>query len=157
MANLSSLDKALLNMMQSNFPLNMYPYKTMADKLGVTEEEIIARIEALKEAGIIRRIGAVLDARRLGFFSTLCAAKVSGDKINEVAEIINKYDGVTHNYRRTHEYNLWFTLTAPSQEESRIIIDELMEKTGVHIVSMPAIKSYKIKVALEMEGDGHHK
>ena len=157
MANLTSLDKALLNMMQSNFPINMYPYKTMADKLGVTEEEIITKIEALKEAGIIRRIGAVLDARRLGFFSTLCAARVPGDRIDEVAEIINMYDGVTHNYRRTHECNLWFTLTAPSQEASRLIMDELMQKTGVHIVSMPALKTYKIKVALEMEGDDHHK
>lgn len=157
MASLTSLDKALLNMMQSNFPLNMYPYKTMADKLGVTEEGIIARLEALKTAGIIRRVGAVLDARRLGFYSTLCAAKVAVDRIDEVAEIINSYDGVTHNYRRAHEYNLWFTLTAPSQEASRIIIDELIHKTGVNIVSMPALKTYKIKVALEMEGDDHNK
>ena len=110
------------------------------------EEEVIARIAKLRQAGIIRRLGASIDSRRVGFVSTLLAAKVPEEEFETVVEIINACAGVTHNYERRHEYNVWFTLIAPSVEEKERIIGQLREKAGVEILELPAKKIFKIRV-----------
>jgi len=86
----------------------------------------------------------------MGFYSTLCGCRVSKDKVDQVAQHINQYSGVTHNYLRDHDYNLWFTLTAPSAADAEDIIKQIEQSNGIKVESMPAIKQYKIKVALAM-------
>ncbi|PJA47811.1 MAG: Lrp/AsnC family transcriptional regulator, partial [Syntrophobacterales bacterium CG_4_9_14_3_um_filter_49_8] len=96
-------------------------------------------------------IGAVFDARKLGFASTLCAAKVPEGKLKTFIEAVNAYPGVTHNYRRNHEYNVWFTVIAPSGEELKRFFTEVTEKTGItEILSMRASRIFKINASFEM-------
>ncbi len=139
-------DRDLLNAIQAGFPVEPHPYRVIGAKIGMDENEVMARIAGLRQEGIIRRIGASIDSRRLGFVSTLCAAKVPQDKIASFVEVVGACPGVTHNYERKHEYNIWFTLIAPSLAEKERIIGELTQKTGVEILELPAKKIYKIRV-----------
>jgi len=150
MNELSRTDREILNILQADFPLTTSPYRDVAKSLNLDEEEVIARIQAMKKSGLIRRIGGIMDARSLGFYSTLCACKVPEQRIDEVAGIINRQKGVTHNYIRDHEYNMWFTLTAPSQDEAMQILKSLQNDAGIEVISMPAKQVYKIKVSFEM-------
>lgn len=142
---LDHLDQEILNLMQNEFPLAKRPYSVIAERLGISEEELLGRVERLKEEGVIRRIGAVIDSKKLGFYSTLCACHVDEDSIPEAARIINEERGVTHNYIRDDWYNIWFTLTSSSEEEADKIIKSLADKIGTEIKSMPARKVYKIR------------
>jgi DNA-binding Lrp family transcriptional regulator len=142
-----TIDRAILNAIQANFPVCEEPFKTVALELGLSESEIIARIAQLKREGIIRRIGAVFDPEKLGFVSTLCAARVPEEKVKAFSETVSAHPGVTHNYRRNHAYNIWFTITARNQDELTKSIAEIREKTNVaDIISMGAVKKFKIKV-----------
>lgn len=146
--------KKLLDLVQGDFPVNSRPYLVLANKLGVREEEVILLIKKLKEEGYIRRIGGLFDSRRLGYISTLCAMKVTEDEIEKTMEIINSYDGVTHNYLRNHAYNMWFTLTASSREVMEIILKEIGERTGnTTLMTLRAKNTFKIKVHLNLEGE----
>lgn len=150
MSNLDSLDRQLLNLMQNDFPLTTRPYLDLARKLDVSEDEVLTRIQAMKQRGLIRRTGAIIDSRQIGFYSTLCACQVENEQIDKVAAVINAQKGVTHNYVRDHFYNIWFTLTAPSQDEAVKIIKDMEQTAGIKILTMPAIKTYKIRVSLNM-------
>ena len=104
-------------------------------------------------SGIIRRIGANFQSAKLGFVSTLCAAKVPADKMDDFVARVNACPGVTHNYLREHAYNIWFTLISPSREESQATLDALTEATGIAILNLPATKLYKIRVDFRMDAD----
>ncbi|HHV15704.1 MAG TPA: Lrp/AsnC family transcriptional regulator [Gelria sp.] len=148
--NLDSLDRQLLNLMQNDFPLTTRPYLDLARKLDISEDEVLTRIQIMKQRGLIRRTGAIIDSRQIGFYSTLCACRVENEQIDKVAAIINAQKGVTHNYVRDHFYNIWFTLTALSQDEAVKIIKDMEQTVGIKILTMPAIKTYKIRVSLNM-------
>ncbi len=139
-------DRDLLNAIQAGFPVEPHPYRVIGEKIGMDEKDVMARIAGLRQEGIIRRIGASIDSRRLGFVSTLCTAKVPPDKFTSFVEVVGACPGVTHNYERKHQYNVWFTLIAPSLAEKERIISELIGKTGVEILELPAKKIYKIRV-----------
>ncbi len=144
-------DRAILNRIQSHFPITPQPYLSIANDLGLTEAEVIERIRRLKENGIIRRIGANFIPNKLGFVSTLCAARVPEDKIDSFADAINRYPGVTHNYQRDHEFNIWFTFIAPSMEEIDNNLQNISRETGISdIISLPATKTYKIKAKFDL-------
>lgn len=143
---MDELDKKILVGIQFSFPIATKPYWNIADRLGITEEEVISRIKRLKVEGKVRRIGAVFDSRRLGYSSTLVAAKVPSERLEEVARIISGYPEVTHNYQREDELNLWFTLTASSKERIESIIQELKRRTGIkEMFDLPAINMFKIR------------
>jgi DNA-binding Lrp family transcriptional regulator len=140
------LDRQLLNRLQSGFPLASNPFQVLGEELGLEEVQVIERIGRLKEEGIIRRIGASFDSRGLGYVSTLAALKVPENKLLEVAAMVNSYEGVTHNYQRNHEYNLWFTLIAPSSDELESTIREIQERAeGLPGLNLPAQRVFKIK------------
>lgn len=139
-------DRALLNEIQSNFPVDPRPYQALGARLGIGEDEVLKRISNLRKAGIIRRIGASINSRKIGFVSTLLAARAPEDKFQRFVAMVNQVDGVTHNYLRRHEYNVWFTLISPSEAEKRRVLDELMERTGIEILELPARKIFKIRV-----------
>ncbi|WP_027719420.1 AsnC family transcriptional regulator [Desulfovirgula thermocuniculi] len=152
--NLDNLDRQLLNLIQSKLPLTPEPYKELARALGSSEEEVINRIRGLIERGVIRRLGAIFDSRRVGYTGTLCALKVPPERIPEVAGIVNRLPGVTHNYLRDHPYNMWFTLLAESPEELNAAIEEIKRLTGIEdLLNLPAEKVFKIRVNFELEED----
>lgn len=151
MNKLDQTDQSLLTILQNSFPLSLRPYQDIANQLAVSEDEVIERIGRMKTEGLIRRIGGIMDSGKLGFYSTLCAMTVSEDRIDEVAAIINDNSGVTHNYLREHQYNIWFTLTCKSRQEAQKQIEDLENSTACKIVSMPTRKLYKIKVSFDME------
>ncbi len=143
---MDSRDRALLNEIQAQFPVEPHPYKVIGEKIGMDEQEVLARIGKLKREGIIRRVGASINSRRIGFVSTLLAAKVPPDKFDSFVKTVNACPGVTHNYERKHEYNVWFTLIAETREEKHRILQDLMKRTGVEIEEFPAEKIFKIRV-----------
>jgi DNA-binding Lrp family transcriptional regulator len=148
---LEDLDRAILNEIQSHFPLVPRPYAEMGKRVGATEEEVLARVRNMHKAGIIRRIGANFTSRKLGYTSTLCAARVPPGKLSQFAEVVNHYPGVTHNYLRKHRYNVWFTLIAESPERLADILAEIRQASGVgEILSLPAKEVFKIKVDFPM-------
>jgi DNA-binding Lrp family transcriptional regulator len=140
-------DRLILNEIQRNFPVTHRPFLALARKLKLKEKEIMERVQRLKDVGIIRRIGASFSARAVGFRSTLCAARVPKDKIEKFVTVVNTYPGVTHNYEREGDYNIWFTLIAPSQKKISQILAEISRQTGVkEILNLPALKTFKIAV-----------
>jgi transcriptional regulator, AsnC family len=144
-------DKNILNIIQTGFPVNAQPFKDLGRQIGISEDEALERIKKLKDNGVVRRIGAVFDTKKLGFASTLCAARVPKEKLEEFVEAVNSYSGVTHNYRRNHEYNTWFTFIAPTGEEIEGFLSEIIKKTGVEeIISMPVKRRFKINANFEL-------
>jgi len=151
MPKLDDMDKAILNRIQSNFPITSRPYQAVGQELGLTENEVLDRVTRLKKAGIIRRIGANFVPGKLRFVSTLCAAKVPEEKIDAFAKIVNRYPGVTHNYQRDNEFNVWFTFIAENMDYIDQALKEISTVTGVQeIRNLPAIRTFKIKVDFEV-------
>jgi len=145
------VDKKLLNTVQRHFPVDPSPFKAIGREVGLSEGEVLKRLNRLKEEGIIRRIGAVLDPRQLGWISTLCAARVPDGAIKGFVAVVNGFPGVTHNYERRAYYNIWFTLSASSGEEIGAVLDEISEKTGINeIVQLPARKIFKVQVSFSL-------
>jgi len=142
---MDDIDRKILGMIQSEFPLSRRPYRDLSDLLGLSEEEIFGRVKNLKKDGIIRRIGGSFDSRSLGFTTTLCAAKVPDNRIGLFVQEVNKYPGVTHNYLREHEYNIWFTLVVSDQREVDRLIGEIIRSTGVEeLINLPATRTFKV-------------
>ncbi len=150
---LSHLDREILNIIQTGFPLTSRPYAAVGEQLGVTEKEVLARVGVLKESGIIRRIGGIFDSKQLGFSSTLVALMVADGKLEEVARQVSDYPGVTHNYQRQHEFNLWFTLVTASASKMAEILTQIECLPGVlKLRNLPALRLFKIGVNFDMQG-----
>lgn len=144
---MDSMDKRLISEIQANFPLDPRPFRVLGQRFGLSEAEVLERIHRMKKDGLIHRIGAVFDSNKLGYVSTLVAAKVPPEKLDQIVTIINRYPGVTHNYLRDHQFNLWFTLIAPSQAAIQQIIDTIRRKADIEtIYSLPAQRTFKIQV-----------
>ncbi|MGI0066765.1 MAG: Lrp/AsnC family transcriptional regulator, partial [Nitrosotalea sp.] len=144
-------DKEILNEIQWTFPLTPKPYESMAKKFGLSDQELMQRLVTLKEAGIIRQISAIFDTRKLGYKSALVAMAIDPDKLDHIANQVNKHPGVSHNYERNHEYNLWFTLAVPPGSDLKTEIDKFSKLAGIKKTRLlPTIKLFKIGVKLEM-------
>jgi len=153
---LDDLDRKLLNLMQGSFPLSVRPYGTIAQLAGTTEEHTLARVNRLLAERIIRQVTPIYDTRAFGYGSMLVAAKVDPEHPWRAATIINSHPGVSHNYLRNHEFNMWFTLAV--ERDSRLGLDGtlavLQELTGAESIrQLPTLKLFKIRMDLEMEGD----
>ena len=148
---LDDIDKAILNRIQSDFPITERPYRTLAEELGLDEQSLLARVGNLKQAGIIRRIGANFVPHKVGFVSTLCAARVPENQIDAFAAVVNRYTGVTHNYERDNDFNVWFTFIARSMSEIESNLKKISQETGVPtILNLPATKVFKIKAKFDI-------
>ena len=148
---IDDINRSILNSIQSDFPLTPRPYLTIAEDLGLSEDDVLTRVKRLKKEGFIRRIGGNFVPEKLGFISTLCAARVPEDKIDSFAVIVNQYPGVTHNYQRNNEFNIWFTFIAPSMDEIRENLGRIRLETGINdIINLPATKVFKIKAQFKL-------
>ena len=151
---LDDLDRRILQVVQSGFPVESRPFQTLAASVESTEEEVIARMRQLQESGVIREVGPVFNLQQLGYTSTLCAAQVAEPFVESVAAFINGLHEVTHNYLRDDPFNMWFTLIAPSQERIDTILDRIRGEEGVaEVLSLPAERLFKIKVHFDTTKD----
>jgi len=148
---LDDVDKKLLNLLQWDFPMTERPFRDLGEKLGIGEEETMARVSGMKGSKVIRQISAIFDSRRLGYKSTLVAMKFPPERLDESAEIINEHPGVSHNYGRNHAFNLWFTLTIPSDQNVTKTANELGERaSSLKTLVLPTIRLFKIGVKFDM-------
>lgn len=148
---MDDIDRAILNEIQSDFPIAERPFQELGNRFQLSEDEVLGRIKRLKEDGVIRRIGGNFNSRKLNFTSTLCAAKVPAHKLDNFVEVVNRYPGVTHNYLRNHEYNVWFTFIADNMAYIDNALSEILKETGVkEIRNLPAVRLFKIKVDFEV-------
>jgi DNA-binding Lrp family transcriptional regulator len=151
---LDGLDKRLMNLMQGQFPIAARPYAHVAQQAGVSEDEVMQRVQRLLDERIIRQVTPIFDTRALGYESMLVAAKVDPEHPWRAANIINEHPGVSHNYLRNHEFNIWFTIaTEPdSQLGLQGTLDVLAREAGAESVrQLPTLKLFKIRMDLEME------
>jgi DNA-binding Lrp family transcriptional regulator len=128
MRTFDALDSQLINLLQYEFPLAKEPYRELATRLDTSEDEILTRIRRLKADGVIREIGPIFNSKMIGLASTLVALRVPEHAVDRAAQIINSYAGVTHNYEREGEYNIWFTITAASEEGLASMLEEIKGK-----------------------------
>ncbi len=147
---LSDMQKKLLVILQAGIPVTEQPFLAAANQLGIGEQEVISLVQDMIAGGAIRKLGAVINSKALGYKSLLAAMDVAEENIDNVAAIINKYSSVTHNYLREGSPNLWFTMTEPDQERLDRHLAEIEETTGLPIIRMPADKTYKIGVKIDI-------
>ncbi|MBU0701266.1 AsnC family transcriptional regulator [bacterium] len=148
---MDTIDRTILNALQEDFPIDSRPFRVLSQEIQISEEEIIQRVGSLVDNKIIRRIGASLNPRAVGLSTTLIGMDVPKERIQAVADIVNAYPEVTHNYQRDEDYNLWFTIAAKSGKEMTRIIGEIREKTGIEkIINLPSVKTFKIRVRFEV-------
>jgi siroheme decarboxylase len=152
------LDKKILNEIQWIFPLIDRPYLEISKHHNISEDEIMQRISYMKELGLIRQINAIFDTRQLGYKSALIAFAVKSDKLDYVASEVNKHPGVSHNYERNHEFNMWFTLAVPPYADMKIDLDRMASLEGIiKYRVLPTLKLYKIGVRLDMVNEDPQK
>jgi len=150
---LTDLDRELLNAVQWDFPLEPRPYGVLADRLGMTEPQLRERIAHVKEAGVLRQLSAIFDTRALGYGSSLVAAKIDADRVDDAAAVISAHPGVSHNYKRNHSFNLWYTIAVPPGDVLEEHVDVLHADSGALVTRvLPTLKLYKIGVKLDMTG-----
>jgi siroheme decarboxylase len=152
---LTDLDKRLLNLMQGQFPIAPRPYQHVAGEAGITEEEVMERVGTLLAERIIRQVTPIFDTRALGYSSMLVAAKVDPENPWRAANVINAHPGVSHNYLRNHEFNIWFTIATEPGSPLGLqgTLDVLAKEAGAESVrQLPTLKLFKIRMDLEMEG-----
>lgn len=154
MTEMDSADGALLEQMQAAFPLTSCPFGDLGRGVGLAEEEVLSRARRLKEAGIIRQIGAIFDTRRLGYQGTLAAFHVEDEALEDVAVQIGAHPGVSHNYARSHYYNLWFTLAVPPGRNVEDELRRLARQIGVDAwLNLPALRVFKIRTHFRLGDD----
>src|SRR5438105_4610178 len=147
MAELDEKSKLLLNVMQDEVPLVDRPYQALGEKIGLSENEVVDRVRALKNDKILRQVSTIFDTRSLGYQSSLVACKAPPGKADEVAEALNQHPGISHNYARKHDFGLWFTIAVPGENLARLQahMDVLQELSGAQSIRlMPTLRLFKI-------------
>lgn len=150
------VDQRLLNALQAGIPLDRRPFAGIAEAVGIDEDEVLRRMQVLKDAAVIRQVSAIFDTRALGYESTLVAAAYPDDRLFDAAKVINGHPGVSHNYRRTHHFNMWFTLAV--EPDARLSLEDTLDilarETGaISMRILPTLMLYKINVQLDMTGE----
>jgi len=157
LSSLGESDKELLNEIQWTFPLVTRPFDTIAKKFDTTPEIIKEKLNNLKEIGVLRQLSAIFDTRKLGYTSSLVAMEIEHDKLDYVASQINRHPGVSHNYERDHQFNLWFTLAVPPGADLNSELEKFNVLKGIKKVRMlPTLQLFKIGVKLDMVDDKKH-
>ncbi len=148
--SIDEIDLQLLQMSQDDFLITRKPWARLGNKLGISEKEVISRFKDLLQRKIIRKMGPILDARKIGLsYSALIGIKISEEKIDDLANILNEYDGITHNYVRDYAYNVWFTISTQDKSELGEVIEEIKQKTGItdeDVLILPTARKFKIDV-----------
>ncbi len=147
---IDSLEQSLLNDFQQGFPLSPTPFADMAKQLGVSEEQVIKKLESLQASGAVSRVGPVFRPHAVGA-STLAAMCVPVEQLEEVAAQVNRFDAVNHNYEREHRLNLWFVATAPDEEQLQQVLQEIETTTGIEVIALPMLEDYHINLGFDLQ------
>jgi len=146
----SALEKRVLNDFQHDFPLSATPFSDMAQQLGVSEDEILSTVSKLQDDGVISRVGPVFTPNRIGV-STLAAMSIPEAELECVARIVSAFAEVNHNYERDHEFNLWFVVTASSEEHLEIVLHEIEQHAEYPLMSLPMLEDYFIDLGFNLQ------
>lgn len=152
---MDELDCRILQVLQSEFPLSERPYEVLARKLQISCDELWERVEKLVDQGVIRRIGASLDSRKLGYSSTLAAISVEADRVEQAAEIISRFSEVTHSYQRDHQFNIWFTMIAADNQRIESILEQIRSALSLEnseVLNLPAKQLFKLDARFKSQG-----
>ncbi len=144
---MDELDRQILNSLQNDFPLCERPYDKLAEQLGLSGEELWHRVETLIDSKVIRRMGASLDSRRLGYSSTLATVKVDSQDVDVASELIGRYPEVTHSYLRKGDFNIWFTLIAVDEARIEAILEQIRVSLGLdhsEVLNLPVNRLFKL-------------
>ncbi len=154
---LDQIDRSLVNLMQTDFPLMEEPFAELGSRLELSEQEVLDRAGQLRDKKIIRILGPVFNSRALGYQSTLVAMRVPEDRIEQAAQVITSHSGVGHNYQRDHQYNLWFTLAIRGDADLEEALREFNQQIQPEaMLELPALKLFKIRLFFDMEGNGNN-
>ena len=146
----SPLERRLLNDFQHDFPLSPTPFADIAAELGVSEEEVLNTLDALRSRGLISRVGPVFRPNRVGA-STLAAMAVPPSRLDEVAALVSGYPEVNHNYEREHRFNLWFVVTARDEARLQAVLDDIAARSGIEVMPLPLLDDYFIDLGFELQ------
>jgi DNA-binding Lrp family transcriptional regulator len=146
-------DRRILNRVQSGFPIASRPFLEVGRELGMTEDEVISRVQRLLEAGAINRLGPVLNPAALGGERTLAAMHVPPERLDEIAALVNGFDIVSHNYEREHHYNLWFVLSSENPGEIDQVLAAIEQRSGIAVMNLPALEEYFLGVRFQLSPD----
>ena len=147
---LDELERHLLNDFQRNLPISATPFADIAAQLGVGEQAVLDALERLREAGAVSRVGPVFRTHRVGA-STLAAIAVPPERLEEVAELVNGYREVNHNYEREHRFNLWFVATAPDEAHLEAVLADIEQRSGLAVMSLPMLDDYHIDLGFDLQ------
>jgi DNA-binding Lrp family transcriptional regulator len=151
---MDAIDQQLLNEMQDKFPLIREPFAELARRCDIGESDAIARLATMRESGVLRQVSPIFDTKALGYSTSLVAMRVPEDRLAEAAEVVNAHPGVSHNYRRTHAFNMWFTIAVPAGSDLQAHVDALHIAAGAESTRMlPTLRLFKIGVTLDMTGE----
>jgi DNA-binding Lrp family transcriptional regulator len=151
--DMDALDQALLNEMQDRFPLVREPFAALARTTASDEATVLERLGALRASGILRQVSPIFDTKALGYQTSLVAMRVPEDRLAHAADVVNAHPGVSHNYRRTHEFSMWFTIAVPPGSDLQAHVDALHRDAGaVSTRLLPTLRLFKIGVTLDMTG-----
>jgi len=150
---LDRTDRRLINRLQRGFPLAPRPYRQVGEELGCQEQEVIERLRRLLAEGALTRLGAILSAPRMGGQRTLAAVAAPSDRLEEVAQAINRHPEISHNYERTHRYNVWFVVSSEDPKAVERVIGEIEAETGLTVISLPALEEYRVEFYYELPED----
>jgi len=146
---MDEVDKLIINQLQGGFPICDSPYQVVAEQLGLTENDLIARIQNLLDTGLLSRFGPLFHAEQMGGALTLAAVKAPEQQFDQIAEIINAFPEVAHNYARSHELNMWFVIATDLPERLSEVIQEIEQQTQLKVYNMPKITEYFVGLKLE--------
>ena len=144
---MDDLDRRILDALQHDFPLSERPFDILAQRLGVDPDLLWRRVESMRKSDVIRRLGASLDSRKLGYCSTLAAVRVPSDLVDRAAEAVGRQPEVTHSYLRDHEFNIWFTIIAPDEEKIDTILREIRAELSLDpsdVLNLPMKRLFKL-------------
>ncbi len=143
-------DKRLINNLQRGFPLSSRPYREVADALGMDEQDVIDRLRRLLDEGALTRLGAIVSAPATGGQRTLAAVAAPAHLLESVIEAINRHPEVSHNYERTHRYNLWFVISSEEADAIERVIAEIECDTGLTVINLPSLEQYRVEFYYEL-------
>lgn len=142
-------DRAIINALQGGFPISETPFAEAGRALGLSEDELIARIGALRQSGVLSRFGPLYNADRFGGHNTLVAMAVPEDRFDQVAAAVNAFPEVAHNYQRDHHFNMWFVIAADSRARVAEVLTEVQAVTGLPVHDMPKLTEFHIGLKFE--------
>jgi DNA-binding Lrp family transcriptional regulator len=143
---LDDVDRLLLNNLQGGFPVSHRPFADLAERLGLDEDDAIARLQRMVDAGALTRFGTILNAPQLGGERTLAAMHVPPQRFDEVAALVNSLEAVSHNYERGHRFNMWFVISSEEESEIQTTIDAIERETGLTVINLPTLEEFFVDI-----------